>query len=117
MASGDVQLNDPQDLKKFAADVRQLVSDLTGYQKQAEPDVLLPAPVAIGQNATGTTAPFTLSQRIQGRMSDIGGNFQTLIDKLNLIADAAEKIAGNYTNATALDNMDAHAVDAELAIS
>ena len=116
MASS-VQLSDPQDLKNFASDVRQLVSDLTDYQKQIEADVTLPTPVAIGQDAIGTTAPFTLSRRIQGRMSDIGANFQTLIDKLNLIADAAEKIAGNYTTASALDRMDAHAVDAELAIS
>jgi hypothetical protein len=117
MASSDVQLNDPQDLKNFASDVRQLASDLTDYQKQVEADVILPAPVAIGQNATGTTAPFTLGERIRGRMSDIGANFQTLINELNLVADTAEKIAGNYTTASALDSMDAHAVDAELAAS
>jgi hypothetical protein len=113
----NIQLQDPQTLKDFAADVRTMVSLLTDTHSRTSGFVTVPAPVAFGQNATQTIVPWMLSRELGQRMSDIDGNVQTLIAKLNLIATAAEKIADNYNNAAILDKLGAGVVDDALASS
>jgi hypothetical protein len=115
--ASNIQLQDPQTLKDFAADVRTMVSLLTDTHSRTAGFVTVPAPVAFGQNATQTIVPWMLSRDLGQRMSDIDGNIKTLIAKLNLIATAAEKIADNYHDAAILDKLGANVVDEALASS
>ena len=115
--SSNIQLQDPQTLKDFAADVRAMVSMLTDTHSRTAGAVTVPAPVAFGQNASKTSVPWQLSRELEQHMSDIDGNVQTLIAKLNLVADAADKIADNYNSAAILDKLGANVVDEALASS
>src|SRR5260370_6361218 len=113
--SNDIQLNDPADLNTFADNVRKIVSYITSHQKDTEAKVDLP-PVKYGQGATTTQVPSDLAGLMQDSMTQIGGNVQTLIDKLNLIADSADDIAKNYKSAADLDNMGVNVISNELGV-
>jgi hypothetical protein len=77
----------------------------------------VPAPVAFGQNASGIDSPLNLSLSLQQSMGQIDGNVKTLIAKLNLVADAADKIADRYRSAATWDNVGAAEVDQALSAS
>jgi methyl-accepting chemotaxis protein len=111
--ANDIQLNDPVSLKNFADDVRKIVSYITTNQQQTETQVAL-ANVLFGQGSTSCHVPSDLSGLVQDSMTQIGGNVQTLIDKLNLIADSADDIAKNYQSVADLDHMSVDVIKNEL---
>jgi hypothetical protein len=113
--ANDIQLQDPVSLQNFAADIRKIVTYITDHQKNAETSVNLP-PVKFGQGATTTQVPMDLSNLMQNAMTAIGGNVQTLIDKLNLIADSAGDIAQNYQTAAQIDQMGVNVIRNELGL-
>ena len=113
----DIRLQDPQVLNDFATDVRTLISKFTDMQSQLGQSVVVPSPVVFGQNVSGIDSPLSLSLSFQQSMDQIDGNVKTLIAKLNLIADAADKIADRYRSAATRDHVGMAEVDQALAAS
>ena len=113
----DIRLQDPQVLNDFATDVRALISSFTDMQSQLGGNVAVPSPVAFGQNVGNIDSPLSLSLSLQQSMDAIDGNVKTLIAKLNLVADAADKIAARYRSAATRDTVGAAEVDQALSTS
>jgi methyl-accepting chemotaxis protein len=114
---------DPQDLNNFATDVRKLVNSLTMAKPNWSSLVAVDKPVKFGQdvvfpaslNVSSTSSPIAMFRsHLSQSITDFGDNFQTLINKLNLIADTADAIAKNYRDAADLDSMSADAVKSML---
>lgn len=116
--SGDIQLEDPGELNQFAAKVRAVADYIASHQQSAASAVNLP-PVRFGQDMdpTLTAVPGDLASKVQDSMSQIGGNVQTLIDKLHLIADTADDIAKRYSTAQELDHLSVTEVRSDLGVT
>jgi hypothetical protein len=111
---------DPQDLNSFASGVRDLITNLNSAKSQADPQVAVP-PVKFGQDATYPASlhpafppAVMLRGQLQQHLTDFGDNFKTLISELTILADTADAIAKNYTDAAAIDGLSAGAVNAML---
>jgi hypothetical protein len=114
---------DPQDLNNFATDVRKLVNSLAMAKPNWSSLVAVDKPVKFGQdvvfpaslNVSSTSSPIAMFRsHLSQSITDFSDNFQTLINKLNLIADTADAIAKNYRDAADLDSMSADAVKSML---
>lgn len=115
MDSG-VALQNPDDLKSFSDEIRNIVNYINGHKSNANGKVQFP-PVKFGQDATATPIPGELMAMFTNVMGVIDGQVQTLIDKLNLVADTVDAIRQNYQNATDLDQLGWQEIEQHLGIS
>lgn len=111
----NITLQDPRELTKFAAGMRDIANYITAHQKQAAGSIAIP-PVRFGQDATTTQVPADLAGKFQESMAQIDGDVQTLITKLNLIADTADIIAKNYTTAADLERLSVSEIQSQLGV-
>jgi len=128
---GDITLQDPAQLQKFADAVGEIIKAIAGSppapsaqpgQQSTPPTVQLPAevafpPVKMGQKNGQISDPDYLMSDFRNSMSDIGGNLQTLVNKLTLLASVASQIAKSYTSAAALEQLSAADVRSYLGTS
>jgi hypothetical protein len=110
-----ITLQDPAELKAFAAKVRDIADYITAHQKQLATRIGIP-PVRFGQDATTTQVPADLARKFQESMAQIDTDVQTLVAKLNLIADAADTISKNYSTAAALEWLSVSEVQSQLGV-